>query len=97
MHENIFVLGLDAHNRELLQDLPGSDQYRFHPLLSVEELHYGDEIPVIDLLHKARKQLEAFDGQVDAIIGFWDFPVSSMVPILNQQFGRPGCATSRRR
>lgn len=42
---------------------------------------------------QGRRQLEKFEGPVDAIIGFWDFPVSSMVPILCQRFGKLCCAS----
>jgi len=85
--ENVFVLGLDEHNSRILDGLPDAGRYRFHPVLSVEELLQRDTIPVPELLDEAQRQLEAFDGQVDALIGFWDFPVSTMVPILCQRLG----------
>lgn len=84
---NVFVLGLDDHNREVLESLPDADRYRFHPLLTIEELQYGDEIPVQELLDKATAELDAFDGRVDAVIGFWDFPVSTMIPMLCRHAG----------
>ena len=82
MVENVFVVGLDDHNAGILHRLPDAGRYRFHPLLSVDELLYRDTIPVPDLLEEAQRQLDSFDGRVDAIIGFWDFPVSTMVPTL---------------
>lgn len=88
MPKNIFVLGLDAGNRRRLEDLPGSADYRFHPLLSTDELLSGD-IDLSGLLGKARDELDAFDGAIDAIVGYWDFPVSSMVPILCQERSLP--------
>lgn len=87
MHSNVFVLGLDEHNHRLLQNLPGAEQYQFHPLLSIEELQRRECIPFTDLLDKAQRQLEDFPGSVDAIIGFWDFPVSSMLPMLRARLG----------
>lgn len=89
MVTDVFVLGLDELNLETLRDLPHLSQYRFHGLLTVEELTQADEIDLGALLEKAGQQLEAFDGTVDAIIGYWDFPVSSMVPILCERFGLP--------
>ncbi|WP_308283017.1 ATP-grasp domain-containing protein [Pseudonocardia nigra] len=89
---NVFVLGLDDANLEALREVPRADEYRFHPLLSIAELQHG-EIPIVELLDKAQAQLEAFaadEGRIDAIVGFWDFPVSSMVPILCRRFGLPG-------
>ncbi|WP_226378970.1 acetyl-CoA carboxylase biotin carboxylase subunit family protein [Pseudonocardia sp. KRD291] len=88
----VFVLGLDDHNREVLEALPDAENYRFHPLLTIEELQYGDEIPVQELLDKAKAELDAFDGTVDAVIGFWDFPVSTMVPLLCSH-ARTHCAS----
>jgi hypothetical protein len=87
MVKNVFVVGLDDHNAGILDRLPDAGRYRFHPLLSVDELLYRDTIPMPDLLDEAQRQLESFDGRVDAVIGFWDFPVSTMVPILCQRLG----------
>lgn len=87
MPKNIFVLGLDEVNRETLQDVPRAHEYAFHQLLTIDELQHGEEIPVGELIDKATSQLQAFDGSIDAIIGYWDFPVSSMVPILCRRFG----------
>jgi hypothetical protein len=92
MPENVFVLGLDDHNRETLEALPDADRYRFHPLLTIEELQYGDEIPIAELLDKAKAQLDAFDGEIGAVIGFWDFPVSTMVPLLCEHAGIHGAS-----
>ena len=88
MPSNIFVMGLDLLNLESLLAL--SDEFRFNRLLSIEELQEGERIPFTDLLDKATAELEAFDGPIDAIVGYWDFPISSMVPILAERFGVPG-------
>src|SRR5256885_12529469 len=72
--------------------MPDAEQYRFHPLLSREEL-FGEQIPLGDLLDKAARQLKDFEGSIDAIIGFWDFRVSCMVPILCHRFGDLCCAS----
>jgi len=87
MVENVFVLGLDDHNAQILARLPDAECYRFHPLLTVEELLHGATIPVPELLDSALRTVRAFDGPVHAIIGFWDFPVSTMIPILCQRLG----------
>lgn len=89
MPSNIFVLGLDELNLESLHKLPHLSQYRFHSLLSVDELTQADEINLAALLDRAQRQLDAFEPDIDAIIGYWDFPVSSMVPILCQRLGLP--------
>lgn len=86
---NVFVLGLEEDNFDTLLDVPHAEQYRFHPLLGPEELLHG-EIDIAALLDKAQRRLEEFDGSVDAIVGYWDFPVSTMVPILTRRFGLRG-------
>jgi hypothetical protein len=86
---NVFVIGLDDANCETLGSLPHLADYRFHPLLDIEELQHGD-IEIAELLDKARRQLDEFDGTVDAVVGYWDFPVSSMVPILCRERGLRG-------
>ncbi|MDR7300261.1 ATP-grasp domain-containing protein [Haloactinomyces albus] len=91
MPKNIFVLGLDDENRRTFEDLPDAEQLRFHPLLSVDELLRG-EIRLAELLDQAEEQLDSFDGTVDAIVGYWDFPVSSMVPILCRHRGLPSAS-----
>lgn len=83
------MLGLDDWNRELMQRVPDADRYDFHGLLTIEEMQVGD-IPIVDLLNTAEKKLAAFDGQIDAIIGFYDFPVSTIVPLLCRRFGVRG-------
>jgi hypothetical protein len=87
---NIFVLGLDDLNLETLEALPAAAEYRFHQLLTAEELIEEEHPRLTQLLDKAQRQLEDFDGPVDAIVGYWDFPVSSMVPILRERLGLPG-------
>lgn len=83
----ISALSPDERNEQILRALPDAAQYRFHRLLSLEELLRSKEIRLRDLLDKAVRQLEAFEGPVDAIIGFWDFPVSTIVPIMCHRLG----------
>ena len=92
MARNVFVVGLDDLNLRALEAIPDAEDYHFHQLLTIEELQEGHEIRVLDLLDKATAQLEAFNGPIDAIIGYWDFPVSSMVPLLARRFGLPGAS-----
>lgn len=86
---NVFVLGLDDRNLALMQNLPNASSLRFHRLLTREELMYV-EAPVGELLDRARDELNSFDSTIDAIVGYWDFPVSSMVPVLCREYGLPG-------
>lgn len=84
-HRNIVVLGLDEGNLAMMRRLPGADELAFHQLMTIEELQVGD-IPIGELLSEAERRLSAFDEPIDAIIGYWDFPVSTMVPLLCARF-----------
>lgn len=87
--KNIFVLGLDDANLRTLRRVPGAEDYRYHPLLSIPELQHG-EIPIADLTAKAQRELDDFGGEISAIVGYWDFPVTTMVPLLCARYGLPG-------
>lgn len=88
MPQNVFVLGLDDGNRTLLRRLPGADQYRFHTLLDVSEVRIGFT-DYRACLAKACAHLESFGGSIDAITGYWDFPVTSLIPVLCERYGLP--------
>ena len=90
---NVFVLALDAFNRRQLELVERSSDYRFHPLLGFDEvkLHHHGKIP--EIIERAVDELERFTrsgGSVDGIIGFWDFPVQTLVSILRDRRGLPG-------
>jgi biotin carboxylase len=89
---NIFVLGLEPFNRRLLERLPKASRYRFIGLLGFDEAvrPASGHIDLPALLKEAEDQLATFDGPVDAVIGFWDFPTSVLAPILHTRRGRPG-------
>lgn len=87
--KNIFVLGLNEFNRRMLERVRGAATYRFHELLTTEQLLQPDHYEFDNLLGSAEEQLVNFDGNVDSIIGYYDFPVSDMVPILRKRRGLP--------
>lgn len=87
--ENLFVLGLDDFHRSILEELPQAERCTFHGLLELDEIRPGEVIPIRDLVAKATAQLEAFEGPIDGIVGFWDFPINCLVPILSERFGLP--------
>ncbi len=91
MVSNIFVIGLDDPNEAVLDRIPGASQYSFQKLLGLDALWALDRnVPA--LLTAARDQLEAFEGSIDAIVGYWDFPICMMVPILCDEYGLPAAS-----
>jgi hypothetical protein len=86
---NIFVVGLDDLHLAQLKTLPDAANYRFHPLFAYRELKQQDHFPVQELLHDGVARLKAFPDRVDAIVGYWDFPVSTVLPLLREAVGLP--------
>jgi biotin carboxylase len=85
--KNVFVFGADAFNVAQLERLNKGGQYRFHELFSREEVKAGPEFRAQRLLEEGIDRLKRFPGSVDAIVGYWDFPVSTMLPLLRRPFG----------
>lgn len=90
--KNIFVVGLEPFNLALLHGLPDAEQYSFNELLAYDEAVRSrtGHIDLGALLATAERRLSAFPGAIDAIIGYWDFPSSVIVPILRRRHGLPG-------
>ncbi|WP_373190701.1 acetyl-CoA carboxylase biotin carboxylase subunit family protein [Halomonas sp.] len=84
---NIFVIGLNDFNRQRLETLHGAGQWRFHGVIAPEAVYDTEEFDIDAMLGEATAQLEAFEGSIDAIVGYMDFPVSTMLPILCERFG----------
>ncbi|WP_416139462.1 ATP-grasp domain-containing protein [Halomonas sp. HK25] len=86
-HKNIFVVGLNDFNRERLETLRGAERYRFLGVIEPEAVYDTELFDIGAMLDEATARLEAFDGTIDAIVGYMDFPVSTMLPILCERFG----------
>ncbi len=87
MVKNIFVFGADEFNLAQMRSLKDAQNYRFHELFRYEEMKADPEIPVEMLYEGAVEQLKTFSGTIDAIVGYWDYPVSTMLPLLRKPYG----------
>ncbi len=85
--KNIFVIGLNEFNRKKLEAIQEREKIAFHELLTYKEVTEQDEYPVLELLAKAEKRLAKFNGNIDGVLGYMDFPVSTLVPVLSEKFG----------
>ncbi len=87
MKKNVFVIGLNEFNLNMLRHLRGADEIEFHGLLDPALFYETEEFDIPALLKAAEEQLNAFDGSIDGIAGYMDFPVSTMLPIICERFG----------
>lgn len=89
MSKNIYVIGLDEENAQVLERTRWEDDYRFHGLLTPAELQHG-EIDFAALLEKARTELDNAEERPAAIVSYWDFPAACLVPLLCARYGLAG-------
>jgi biotin carboxylase len=90
MSWNVFIIGHDELSKRMLPNLRQAEEYDFHPLLSLDEVVHAEEYPFDRLAEDALAELRRFAGPVDAIVGYWDFPTSGLLPLLRQAWGLPG-------
>jgi biotin carboxylase len=87
--KNVFVLGLDDLHLGQLEALRRAAEYRFHALYRREDVKSGREDVARRVLEGARETLDRFPGPIDAVVGYWDFPVSTMLQLLRRDRGLP--------
>lgn len=87
MTKNVFVLGLNDFNAERLARLRDVDDVRFHGLVDPKKVYDTQEFDIPEMLAEAEETLSSFNDSIDAIVGYMDFPVSTMLPILCRKFG----------
>ena len=89
--KNVFIIGLDPFNREKLASIKDAEQYNFHGVLDPAEVFDTYDFPIADMLERAEAQIRQWQDEtgrdVDGIVGYMDFPVSTMLPLLCEKFG----------
>lgn len=87
MKKNIFVFGFDDYNYEHhLKKLEETKNVEFIPLFTFAEIQTERKMSVVELYKAADKKLSEFEGSIDGIITFWDYPAPLIVPLLNEKY-----------
>lgn len=86
--KHIFVIGLDDFNLKELETVHNAAEYEFHGLVDYDTMVNPPSYPMESIMAEARKTLNEAPS-VDGIIGHWDFPTTSMLPILRREWGLP--------
>ncbi|GAA0563307.1 acetyl-CoA carboxylase biotin carboxylase subunit family protein [Halomonas salifodinae] len=84
---HIFVVGLNEANHERLRRLRGAEHWQFHGVIEPAAVYDTEEFDIAAMLAEATAELEAFGEPIAAVVGYMDFPVSTMLPILCERFG----------
>ena len=90
--KNVFVVNLNEFNLGRLQSIRNADNYNFLKLLDASDVLEQTHYDIDAILTKARNTLQQYPGEVDGLIHYIDFPVSTTVPILCQEFGLPSAS-----
>ena len=89
MKKQVFVIGIDEFNFEMLHSFDKYKQYDYHSILDISELQHQEKYPMDDLMGKAVSAVDSFDIAPDAIVGFWNFPVTCITPLLARKYNLP--------
>ncbi|MFZ0486512.1 MAG: ATP-grasp domain-containing protein [Arenicellales bacterium] len=85
--QQIYVIGLNDFNLKKLKGTRDAGSCEFHGVIEPAALMETEDFSMKDLIETARRQLRGARKGVDALVIYFDFPVSTMWPILCQEFG----------
>jgi len=87
---NVFILGYNEADVARLQRLPLAETCAFHSALHLDEIRGVATFEVDELIERAAERMAAADRGPDAVVAFFDFPATTILPILAERFGLPG-------
>lgn len=91
--KKIFIVGADDYNLALIKKIPGSENWELIRTLEFSDVQPANgSIDFDELYDRAKSIIDAHDGKPDAIIGYLDFPVTSLVSLLRRDYALPGAS-----
>jgi biotin carboxylase len=90
MSKHIHVVGLDDFNGQKLARIDLPEGLSAHRLMAYEEVKGQDTIDFDALLETASRRLRETNAPVDGVIGWWDFPTTSLIPAICHRFNLAG-------
>ncbi|MFP4065482.1 MAG: acetyl-CoA carboxylase biotin carboxylase subunit family protein [Bacteroidales bacterium] len=86
--KQVFVIGLDDFNLEKLKRLPEAQECDFHPAIEVKEMRGVRELNMQELIDTACERIDQ-GSKVDAIVSYYDFPGTTLVPVIADKYKLP--------
>jgi len=83
--KQVFVVGLDDFNLEKLNRLPEAKECDFYPAVKYNEMRGIEQYDMKSLIDTAFKRIDEH-GKIDAIVSYYDFPGTDLVPIIGQRY-----------
>ncbi len=91
--KTICIVGNDPFIDDFIKRVPEAKDWNVVTVLGHEDVQPEDETIDFDALYeRARTEIAALDPKPSAIIGHLDFPVTSLVALLNREFGLKGAS-----
>jgi len=92
---NVFVIGFEPFNLDLLRSTDTTEPYSFISLLSYDQAvrPRSGRFNLQELLVAAERRLGEFSNPrrgSDCVIGYWDFPSTVLAPVLCHRHALPG-------
>lgn len=89
--DRLIVIGGEETHLKLIERTPSMARWDVVPVLDFEECQPPSETIDFDRLYeKARAGIDALDDLPTALIGYYDFPVTSLVALLRRDYGLAG-------
>jgi len=86
--KQVFVVGLDDFNLKKLERLPEAKECDFLPAVEIKEMRGVEKLDMKSLINKAFERIDEH-GKIDAIVSYYDFPGTSLVPIIAEKYNLP--------
>jgi len=83
--KQVFVVGLDDFNLKKLQRLPEAGECDFLAAIKYDEMRGVEFYDMKKLIDTAFSRIEAH-GKIDAIVTYYDFPGTNLVPIIADHY-----------
>lgn len=83
------MIGIDEFNLEKLHAFENAQEYEYHSVLEMSDIQHREKYPMEELMNKAVSVIESLDITPDAIVGFWNFPVIYLTPLLAKKYDLP--------
>ncbi|MGM0771850.1 MAG: ATP-grasp domain-containing protein [Halobacteriota archaeon] len=90
MKKNVFIVGMDSFNLEKLKKLPEATECNFHAALDINEIRNVSCYDMDTLIATAERRIKETPGGIHAVVSYFDFPATDLVPILARNHGVPG-------
>jgi biotin carboxylase len=88
--QHVFVIGSEPFNMERLTHLPAAAYCEFHSALDLSRVRGQSELDMAAIIRETFENIERAPHKIDAVVAYYDFPASTLVPLVAQRFGLRG-------